>query len=145
MSPSARRRIADAQKKRWAAFHKTNTADKKPVPKATAVKAAAADAPVRKRKMSAAGRKAIIEATKKRWAAFHKAKESSVAKKAAATKPTPKKAAVKKNAVPAANKVLVKKAAAKAAKKATKKAAPTNKVKAARPEQAGWPNTHPTG
>ena len=84
MSASARRRIADAQKKRWAAFHQAEAAEKKPVAKATAVKPTAPEAPVRKRKMSAAGRKRIIEATKKRWAAFHKAQKSSVAAKAAA-------------------------------------------------------------
>lgn len=60
MSASARRRIALAQKRRWAAFHKTN--------------AEPAKQPQKKRKMSAAGRARIIAATKKRWAAFHRAK-----------------------------------------------------------------------
>jgi len=71
LSASARRRIAEAQRKRWAAIKGTKTAAAKP-----------------KRRLSAAGRKAIIEATKKRWAAFHKAEN---AKKAA--QKAPKKAA----------------------------------------------------
>jgi hypothetical protein len=59
LSPSARRRIAAGQQKRWAA-----------------VNAARQSAP-KKRKMSAAGRKRIAEASRKRWAEFR-------AKKAAA-------------------------------------------------------------
>jgi hypothetical protein len=59
LSPSARRRMAAGQRKRWAA-----------------VNAAKQSAP-KKRKMSAAGRKRIAEATRKRWAEFR-------AKKAAA-------------------------------------------------------------
>jgi len=55
LSASARKRIAEAQRKRWAAIKGTK-AQAKP-----------------KRRLSAAGRRAIIEATKKRWAAFHKA------------------------------------------------------------------------
>ena len=69
LSASARKRIAEAQRKRWAAI-KGTAAPAKP-----------------KRKLSAAGRRAIIEATKKRWAAFHKAKGKKGASKA------PKKAA----------------------------------------------------
>lgn len=60
MSASARRRIALAQKRRWAAFHTENGEPAKQ--------------PRKKRKISAAGRARIIAATKKRWAAFHKAK-----------------------------------------------------------------------
>jgi len=56
LSASARRRIAVAQRKRWAAIKGAKAAPARP-----------------KRRLSAAGRKAIIEATKKRWAAFHKA------------------------------------------------------------------------
>jgi len=68
MSASARRRIAMAQKKRWAAFKKAKTSQAKP-----------------KRKLSAAGRKAIIEAVRKRWAAVRKAKaQKSKGRKAAA-------------------------------------------------------------
>jgi len=67
MSMSARRRIALAQKKRWAVFkaqHGTRAAAPKP----------------QKRMLSAAGRARIVAATKKRWAAYRKANE---AKKAA--------------------------------------------------------------
>ena len=65
MSASARRRIALAQKKRWAAFkaqHKTAAAPKP-----------------QKRKLSAAGRARIVAATKKRWAAFRKSQEAKAA------------------------------------------------------------------
>lgn len=62
MSAAARRRIALAQKKRWAAY------------KATRGKAAAAKP--KKRILSAAGRARIVAATKKRWAAFRKAKQT---------------------------------------------------------------------
>lgn len=64
LSASARRRIADAQRKRWAAI-KGNSQAAKPT-----------------RRLSPAGRRAIIEATKKRWAAFHKAKAKKAAGKA---------------------------------------------------------------
>jgi hypothetical protein len=57
MSPAARKRIADAQKKRWAAVRKESGAP-----------AAKAAAPKAKRRLSAEGRKRIIEATKRRWA-----------------------------------------------------------------------------
>lgn len=57
MSTSARRRIAAAQRKRWAAVKQAKSATK----------------PAKKRKMSAAARKRIGEATRKRWAAFRKA------------------------------------------------------------------------
>jgi hypothetical protein len=57
MSASARRRIAAAQRKRWAAVKNAKAAPPKP-----------------KHKLSAAGRRAIIEATKKRWAAVRAAK-----------------------------------------------------------------------
>ena len=60
MSAAARKRIAAAQKKRWAAVRGSE-------PK-TAAKAARP----KKRRLSAAGRKAIIEATKRRWAAFRR-------------------------------------------------------------------------
>jgi hypothetical protein len=56
MSASSRKRIALAQKKRWAAYKAEH---------GTPVKA--------KRVLSAAGRARIIAATKKRWAAFRKA------------------------------------------------------------------------
>ena len=69
MSAAARKRIGDAQRKRWAASKK---ATEPPAPAA---------APKPKRKLSAAGRKAIIAATKKRWEAFHKAEKPAPAKK----------------------------------------------------------------
>ena len=56
MSAAARKRIAAAQRARWAAVKKAGAEPEKP-----------------KRKLSAAGRKAIIEVTRKRWAAFRKA------------------------------------------------------------------------
>jgi hypothetical protein len=77
MSAAARKRIGDAQRKRWA---ESKGQSESPSETVTAKP---------KRRLSAAGRKAISEATKKRWAA----------KKAAAMKPEPavtKKAAVKK-------------------------------------------------
>jgi hypothetical protein len=60
MSAAARKRIADAQKKRWAAVRKESGS--------TAPAAKSEAAPKAKRRLSAAGRKRIIEATKKRWA-----------------------------------------------------------------------------
>jgi hypothetical protein len=60
MNTAARKRIALAQKKRWAEFHKTKGA-----------------APAKKRMMSAEGRERIAEATRKRWAEFRAAKESA--------------------------------------------------------------------
>jgi hypothetical protein len=59
MSASARRRIAAAQRKRWALLKQGKTEQEEPK---------------QKRRLSAAGRKAIIEATKKRWAAVRAAK-----------------------------------------------------------------------
>jgi hypothetical protein len=61
MSASARRRIATAQRKRWAA-----------VKNQAQTKGAAKRAP-KKRKMSAAARKKIGDATRKRWAAQRRA------------------------------------------------------------------------
>jgi 50S ribosomal subunit-associated GTPase HflX len=59
MSLAARRRIAAAQRKRWAQAKKSQRQAAKAAPK--------------KRKLSTAGRRAIIAATKKRWAAARKA------------------------------------------------------------------------
>jgi hypothetical protein len=76
MSAAARKRIGDAQRKRWAESKGRSGSQ----PEVTAVKP--------KRKLSAAGRKAIVAALKKRWAE----------KKAAAAKAIPaasKKAVVK--------------------------------------------------
>ena len=58
MSAAARKRIAEAQRKRWAAMRKGSG-------QPTTVESAKP-----KRRISAAGRKRIIEATKKRWAAY---------------------------------------------------------------------------
>jgi hypothetical protein len=60
MSASARRRIAAAQKKRWADYHREH---------GQPVKA--------KRKLSAAGRKAIADAARRRWEALRKAKSAA--------------------------------------------------------------------
>jgi hypothetical protein len=73
MSPAARKRIADAQKKRWAAVRKESA----PVAKKAAKTAAKTEAPKAKRRLSAAGRKRIIDATKKRWAAVRAASETA--------------------------------------------------------------------
>jgi hypothetical protein len=81
MSAAARKRIGDAQRKRWAAS------------KGTSQPATPSEAPKHKRKLSAAGKRAIAEATKKRWAAFHAAKKTA-AKKVAAKAPV--KVAAKK-------------------------------------------------
>jgi hypothetical protein len=67
MSAAARRRIAAAQRKRWAELKKAQAEEA---------------APVKKRKISAAGRKRIIAATKKRWAEFHAKKAAQVKKSA---------------------------------------------------------------
>src|ERR1039458_4982065 len=57
MSAAARKRMGDAQRKRWAASKRPSEPQSQP--------AAASEAP--KRKLSDAGRRAIGEATKKRW------------------------------------------------------------------------------
>jgi hypothetical protein len=59
LSAAGRARIAAAQRKRWAAQKRTNSA------------------PPKKRKLSAAGRKRIVEATKKRWAAVRAQKAAA--------------------------------------------------------------------
>src|ERR1017187_6237408 len=56
MSAAARKRIGDAQRKRWAESKKTSS----PI---------APEAPKPKRRLSAAGKAAIVAALKKRWAA----------------------------------------------------------------------------
>src|ERR1035441_5313041 len=58
MSAAARKRIGDAQRKRWAESKK-ESAPSSPV---------APEAPKLKRRLSAAGKKAIGDATRKRWA-----------------------------------------------------------------------------
>jgi hypothetical protein len=80
LSASARRKIAAAQRKRWAALKKSQVASAK------------AAAP-KKRKLSAAGRKAIVEALRKRWAATRKAAAKKTKKVAKAPKAAAEKAA----------------------------------------------------
>src|SRR5258707_15614953 len=106
LSAAARKRIGDAQRKRWA--------ESKPPSEPTSQPDATSEAPKRKRKLSAAGKRAIVEATKKRWAAFHAAKAAEkpvVAKKGATRKTAAKKAAVKVAAKKTATKRPQKKAA----------------------------------
>jgi len=79
MSAAARRRIALAQKKRWAAYKAAKGTPAKPKPQ--------------KRMLSAAGRARIVAATKKRWAAYRKAQQAA---KAAPVKKAARKKAVKK-------------------------------------------------
>jgi DNA-binding protein HU-beta len=78
ISAAGRRRMAAAQKARWAKIR--GEADGEP-------SSAQAVAPKAKRKLSAAGRKAISEATKRRWAV----KRAEAAKTSAPTKKTPAK------------------------------------------------------
>jgi hypothetical protein len=79
VSAAARRRMAIAQKKRWAAI------------KGGAEPTAPGKAPEAKRKMSKEGLARIVAATKKRWAAVRAAKAQQ--EKAAAKKTATKKAA----------------------------------------------------
>jgi hypothetical protein len=80
MSAAARARVAEAQRKRWAASKTASTAS------------AAQETPKSKRKLSAAGRRAIIAATKRRWAL----KRAEAAQAQPAKKTARKKVAVKK-------------------------------------------------
>ena len=64
-SAAARRRMREAQQRRWAAVKAQSTPAAKPAAKSKP-----------KRKLSAAGRKAISEAAKKRWAAKKAAKSA---------------------------------------------------------------------
>jgi len=70
MSTAGRARIAEAQRKRWAAARVAALA--LPMKAAPAKKATP-----KKRTMSAEGKKRIIAATKKRWAAFRAAKKAA--------------------------------------------------------------------
>ncbi|HEV3201684.1 MAG TPA: hypothetical protein VGZ73_27480 [Bryobacteraceae bacterium] len=65
MNVAARKRIAQAQRKRWAEYHKTQGAPSR-----------------KKRVMSAEGRERIAEATRKRWAEFRAAKAAATGKHA---------------------------------------------------------------
>ena len=75
-SAAARRRMKEAQQRRWAKIRGESEPTAPETPEAAKPK----------RKMNAAGRKAISEATKKRWAAFHAAKTAPVAAKKATAK-----------------------------------------------------------
>ena len=102
VSAAARRRMAEGQRKRWAAV---KAESREPA-------SAARPEPAKpKRKISAAGRRAISEATKRRWAL----KRAEAAKE----QPTGAKKAVKQET---AAKKPAKKAPAKPAKKAAAKA-----------------------
>jgi hypothetical protein len=76
MSAAARRRIAMAQKKRWAAY-KAAQGTKAAAPKQ------------KKRAISAEGRARIVAATKKRWAAFRKQEAAGRGRIAAAYRKRP--------------------------------------------------------
>jgi hypothetical protein len=82
LSAAARLKIANAQRKRWAASRQQPAVASKAAPK-------------KKRRLSAAGRKRIIEATKKRWAAVRAKKAAQAAARQSAP---PKKAATAKAA-----------------------------------------------
>ena len=98
VSAAARRRMAQGQKKRWAAIKAESQSQ-----------ASATLEPAKpKRKLSAAGRRAISEATKRRWAL--KRAEAEKAQPGDAKKAATPKTAAKKTA---------KKASTKAAKKTT--------------------------
>ncbi len=73
MSATARKRIAQAQKKRWAEYRKGTKAKEAETP------ALAAKPARKKRRISAAGRKRIIEATKRRWAEYRRAQRAKEA------------------------------------------------------------------
>ena len=85
-SPAVRRRMAEAQKARWAKLKgESNPIVEAPEP------------PKAKRKLSTAGRNAIVAAAKKRWALK---KAAAGAKKTASPKKTAKKTTAKKAAKP---------------------------------------------
>jgi hypothetical protein len=79
MSAAARKRIGDAQRKRWA----ESKGQSEPPSETVTAKP--------KRKLSAAGKKAIVEATKRRWARVRaeaaKAQQAPAAKKASTKAP----------------------------------------------------------
>jgi|ERR1017187_5362960 hypothetical protein len=85
MNVAARKRIAQAQRKRWAEFHKTQ------------------GAPAKKRMMSPEGRERIAEATRKRWAEFRAAKAAAAGGKPARKAAKTKKSSPAAEAEPAAS------------------------------------------
>jgi hypothetical protein len=101
-SGAVRRKMAEAQRRRWAALREARHAP------ATAKSVIVPETPKRKRRLSAAGRKAIVEATKRRWAEFRKQSQRKpvvareAARKKVAAKAVKKATAKKpKTAVPA--------------------------------------------
>jgi electron transport complex protein RnfC len=105
-SAAPRRKMALAQKLRWAKIKGESKPPSLPVP----------EAPKAKRRISAAGMKRIIAATKKRWRLQKAAAKAAVAKKAAPKTVAVKKAAVKAPPAKAAKKLApVRKAAVKKA------------------------------
>jgi hypothetical protein len=89
-SAAARRKMALAQKARWAKIRGESESQSPAAP----------EAPKAKRRLSAHGRKAIIDATKKRWAAVNAAKAQQ-------EKPAAKKTVPKRKLSPAAKAKLV--------------------------------------
>src|ERR1039457_348019 len=106
MSAAGRARIAEAQRKRWAATKKAT----EPAP--------ATSKP--KRRLSAAGKAAIVAALKKRWAA----KRAAAKKAANAQQPPAAKKAAKKAPVKASRKAATKGAAKRPQKAAAAPAVP---------------------
>ena len=107
MNAAARKRIGDAQRKRWAESKKESEPPSPVTP----------DAPKAKRNLSAAGKAAIVAALKKRWAA----KRAAAKAQQSPAKKTAKKAPVKAS----------RKAAKKVAARRPQKAAATPAVPAA--------------
>jgi len=105
MSAAARKRIGDAQRKRWAESKQTSS----PV---------APEPTKKKRKLSAAGKKAIVEATKRRWARVR-----AEAAEAAKASQAPAKKGAKRAPTKAARKSAKKTAAKRTKKAATAQAA----------------------
>lgn len=130
-SAAARRKMALAQKARWARIKGESESPAPATPKPAKAK----------RKLSAAGRRAIAEAARKRWAAIKAAKETppttqKAVRKAAKKKATVKKAAVKVPATKAAKKgAPAKKAVVK--KAFVKKPTATNTAPAAQAATEG--------
>jgi hypothetical protein len=86
LSAAALKRIVEAQRKRWADYHRKKAEEP----------SAAAKTPRPRRKLSAAALKRIVEAQKKRWAEYHRKKAEAARKTeapAAVNKAAPKKTA----------------------------------------------------
>jgi hypothetical protein len=141
LSPAARKRIADAQKKRWAGV------GAKGVKTRSTEKRASADHASRKksakRRLSPEVRKRIAAAQKKRWAAI-KAAKATPAKKAAKKAAAKKTAAAKKASTKALKKAVRKTAVKKTAAKSSQKAPVVNAKKATAISTAAAPVTEAT-